>query len=133
VSDPATKLMALLAEWEEKASKATKGPWLEAGPYPGTSVCIEISGGNVGPDDPEPPEWQPICVLDDRQTGEPSAEARADGAFIAHARTALPAAYAALRVLVDALSRYDGIPDADGSWGSENGISRALEELERGE
>jgi len=116
-TDPSEKLLALIAEGEALASKATKGPWQVGHP--------DKPWGGI-----ESAENMDDWVIYPHEEGEGGRAE--DWEFIAAARTFLPAAYAALRVLVDALSRYDGVPDADGSWGSENGIARALETMERG-
>jgi hypothetical protein len=98
-----------LEEIEAGAKAATEGPWLEGGPYPGASVCIEVDGGSSGPDDPEPTTWEPICVLDDRRDGEPHPQVLADRAFIAHAREDVPALIAEIRRLKGEVERLHGL------------------------
>lgn len=55
--------------------------WEVGGPYPGTSV-IYMTDAGCGWPEPEPPAYEPICVLDQRIEGEPNKEARAIAARI---------------------------------------------------
>lgn len=81
-------------------AKHTPGPWLVGGPYPGTSVCIEVDSGCGGPY-PEPPVWEPICILDQRTEGEPNPQAVANANLIA----AAPELLEALHNLLDGIER----------------------------
>jgi len=70
----------------ELQKKATPGPWEVGGPYPGTSVIVCIDGGSCGwGEAPEPPAYEPICILDQRTEGVPNEQARLNAAFIAAA------------------------------------------------
>lgn len=84
------KLRDIVEHAERLDGKATAGPWLEGGPYPGVSVCIQVFPGSADPDCPEPPQWEPVAILDQRYTGELNPQAVADAAFIAGARTLVP-------------------------------------------
>jgi hypothetical protein len=79
-----------LAAIRQRCEKATAGPWLIGGPYPGASVCVQVDSGSGWPH-PEPPVWDCIATLDDRREGEPNPLAQSDADFIAHARTDIPA------------------------------------------
>ena len=68
----------------------TPGPWVVGGPYPGTSVCVVVDGG-CGGEYPEPPVWEPICILDQRTEGEPNQQAQANARLIAAAPDLLAA------------------------------------------
>lgn len=76
----------------------TPGPWVVGGPYPGTSVCVVVDGG-CGGEYPEPPVWEPICILDQRTEGEPNQQAQANARLIA----AAPELLAALKGLETAM------------------------------
>lgn len=80
--------MADYAELRELAERAQAslgdfaGPWEVGGPYPGTSVITMVDGGQGWPE-PEPPIYEPICVLDQRTEGEPNKAARWLAGYIA--------------------------------------------------
>jgi hypothetical protein len=65
-------------------SKHTPAPWIVAGPYPSVSVVVCVDGGSGYPD-PHPPSYEPVCIVDQRTEGEPSALALADARLIAAA------------------------------------------------
>lgn len=83
----------------------TPGPWEVGGPYPGVSVIVCVDGG-CGGDAPEPPLYEPICIVDSRKTGEQSAQALADARLIA----AAPEMLEALKVAQDILN-FRGEPN----------------------
>ena len=94
MTDPATKLLALIAEGEKIAEGATNGPWAIG--HPGRTGGIVQADASL--------DWEWVVMPHEAQDCEGNANdaGRAeDWAFIAHARTALPAAYAALRVLAE--------------------------------
>lgn len=82
MTDPLTQedLDAIRARLEA----ATDGPWETGGPYPGVSVIACIDGGCGWPE-PEPPEYAPVSILSNAQTGEPHPQHLADANLIAHA------------------------------------------------
>jgi len=74
--------------------KHTPGPWEVGGPYPGVSVIVCLDAGNASGPDPEPPTYEPICILDQRTEGQQNEQALADARLIA----AAPDLLAALRL-----------------------------------
>lgn len=73
--------------------KHTPGPWEVGGPYPSTSViaCVDVG---CGWPDPQPPCYEPICILDQRIEGEQNQQAQANARLIA----AAPDLYSALQM-----------------------------------
>jgi hypothetical protein len=74
------------------------GPWERGGPYPGTSVIVCVDGGSWG-DCPEPPAYEPVCIIDQRQEGESNPIAVAVADFIAAAHNICPSLLAELDAL----------------------------------
>jgi hypothetical protein len=69
------------APLREALAKMTPGPWHVGGPHPGVSVVVCVDGG-CGGDTPEPPAYEPICILDNRTCGDVNPEPLADAAGI---------------------------------------------------
>lgn len=90
-----------LDKWQNLADAATPGPWEVGGPHPGTSVIVETDpgGGSIYNGTAYPPEYAAIAIIDQRKEGEPNAEARAEAAFIATSRAAVPDLIAEVRRL----------------------------------
>ena len=97
----------LVARIDALYDKATKGPWLLGGPYPGVSVCVETDAGSTHPDYMQPPTWEPVCVLDQRSIGEQNPQAKADAELICALVNAWPEIKAALRN--EDAERWNGI------------------------
>jgi hypothetical protein len=122
-------------ELDRLHAATTQGTWLEGGPYPGTSVCVCIDPGSGFPD-PEPPYWEPVCVLDQRTEGEPSPQAEADMRFIIAAHKHVPSLAAEirrltaerdrLRVALEAIAEHT--PDEDAEIPEHNNTDDAYRE-----
>ncbi len=84
------------------SSEHTPGPWEVGGPYPGVSVIVCTDPGVSQGPDPEPPVYDPICILDSRIDGEPDPRTVADARLIA----AAPDLLAALKGLRDVVHDF---------------------------
>jgi hypothetical protein len=121
VTDPAQELLRLIALGQEKAGKATPAPWgVSRARYSRGELLLTYRYEDV-------PTW--LAEASDR----PNAEQ--DFHFIAAARTALPAAYAALRVMVEGSSEALEVGMEDRSLALfmvKQALARALEALKAG-
>ncbi|MDD4888667.1 MAG: hypothetical protein PHU85_01960 [Phycisphaerae bacterium] len=105
-----------LTELRRLYAAATEGTWEVGGPWPEVTVIVMVDGG-CGGECPEPPLYEPVCVVydcvDDYNTSPPE-QAVADATFISAARAAVPELcdeVERLRAVVATLPQTaDGVP-----------------------
>ncbi len=126
---------AQLAEWEALAERATGGPWYTVDPPWANSDWV-----NAGSEDPHGGSLVCDCQAqhDDMTDDDEGDNAISDAAFIAAARTAVPALIAEVRRLRACIARVkalqDGYRNAGDIWdvpsalGIAEEISKALRE-----
>ena len=113
---------ARLDEIRRRCEAATPGPWLEGGPYPDCSVCIQTAPAISDPEAPGcgPAEWEPVALICPQRDALPCPQAEANRAFVAEARTDVPALLAevdALRAALDFLANAAENMTANVTWG----------------